>query len=690
MESAGKTLFALSCALAASISAAFAAPLPLASGQIEAVGGASASMKDGALLMKMSNPAGDACVKLRPPEGQEFWDISAWKLLAVDIENLSGGKQLRLNLRIKSDSKSKKGAFQEEVAGIALNPGEKRSLRLTIPHHWLYWMPDGIPGPKAMDTSKISSMDFFMQWPFERAIAGLVDCRISNLRVEEPLVPSDLASAGASPKFLPFIDAYGQYVHEDWPEKIRSASDLKANFEKEKAELERAKRPEEWDRFGGWKNGPQLEATGHFRTQKLDGKWQLVDPDGRIFFSHGIDVLIAHTDAMKTTGHEAWLDIAPPVSGSWQPVDQNLKIKYGKENYLPEFYATLAKRLESWGFNTIGNWGSPRLMELGKTPYTLQLTDFDEKMPKIGKLKFYDVFAPAYIEKMKNLVAEASKKDPIVQKSLTDPMCIGYFIDNELNFGERKFLPYLYDIIRGPASMPAKLKLAEFLKEKYPSIEKLNDSWLTSYKDWNAFLESADVPQSERCKKDSEEFFPAVVEQYFKLCRDAVKSAAPHKLYLGCRFIGTDAIRSTLNKACAKYCDILSVNIYSHTPGNFPSEGFPDIPVLIGEFHFGVADRGMFSQGLCIAGISEKERAIAYTRFMQGALVHPNIVGAHWFQLRNQPLTGRWDGEGYEIGFVDVADTPYPEMTEASRKVGEWMYRYRMNGKLSNSIDSGR
>ena len=49
-------------------------------------------------------------------------------------------------------------------------------------------------------------------------------------------------------------------------------------------------------------------------------------------------------------------------------------------------------------------------------------------------------------------------------------------------------------------------------------------------------------------------------------------------------------------------------------------------------------------------------------------------------------LTGRWDGEGYQIGFVDVADTPYPEMIKASREVGENMYTYRMNGKLNNSM----
>jgi len=35
--------------------------------------------------------------------------------------------------------------------------------------------------------------------------------------------------------------------------------------------------------------GPQLQATGHFRAEKHAGKWWLVDPSGRLFWSHGID-----------------------------------------------------------------------------------------------------------------------------------------------------------------------------------------------------------------------------------------------------------------------------------------------------------------------------------------------------------------------------------------------------------------
>jgi hypothetical protein len=52
-------------------------------------------------------------------------------------------------------------------------------------------------------------------------------------------------------------------------------------------------------------------------------------------------------------------------------------------------------------------------------------------------------------------------------------------------------------------------------------------------------------------------------------------------------------------------------------------------------------------------------------------------VGTHWFQYRDQATTGRGDGENYQIGLVDICDTPYPETIDAVRQTGLLMYDYR-------------
>jgi len=99
--------------------------------------------------------------------------------------------------------------------------------------------------------------------------------------------------------------------------------------------------------------------------------------------------------------------------------------------------------------------------------------------------------------------------------------------------------------------------------------------------------------------------------------------------------------------------------------------------MIIGEFHFGALDRGLPHPGL-LAVADQRQRALAYADYVHQALENDRIVGAHWFQYSDQLFTGRRDGENYQIGFVDIVDQPYPEMVEASREVGDTLYRYRL------------
>lgn len=659
--------------------------LPLCAAQLERKGSAVVSWADGAVDLRFDDPAWDSGVRIKPPPGRSHWDLSQGRVLAADVTNLSRERQLRLTLHIASGTREDK-SYREVNGGLALNPGETRTLRLRLPHRSVYGVPEGVRGPRVLDTEKVLWIEAYMQWPFEAAAPGLLHARIANVRTEGA---PDRPSAVPRPEaFFPFVDDFGQYAHGQWPEKVQSAAELPVRRADEERALAASARPPEWDRFGGWANGPKLEATGSFRTQKYQGKWFLVDPDGRLFFSFGLDVLQAHTDAVRAKGHEAWFKSPCPGDGVLDFNDRNLRLKYGRDDYEEAFYATLAKRLESWGFNTIGNWGSSKLMALGRTAYTMQLSDYNARLPRLAgsKLKFYDVFDPRYAQAMRTLVDDAAARDPQVARSLSDPFCIGYFIDNELNFGNRGRQMFGDDVLRCPAGQAAKRAFLDDLKAKYGDVARLNAAWKTSHADWEALARSTSVPSGALYKADSDAFFRCAVDQYFRLCREAVKSRAPNRLYLGCRFVATDAVRPAFFEPSRKYCDVLSVNIYAHSAANFGGAGFPDMPVLIGEFHFGVFDRGLFSAGLCPAGLTQSERALAFTRFLQGALVHPNVVGAHWFQFRDQPLTGRWDGEGYAIGFTDVADTPYSEMTRAAREVCENLYRYRLRGALTNDL----
>ena len=58
---------------------------------------------------------------------------------------------------------------------------------------------------------------------------------------------------------------------------------------------------------------------------------------------------------------------------------------------------------------------------------------------------------------------------------------------------------------------------------------------------------------------------------------------------------------------------------------------------------------------------------MAYRYYVENAVADPSIVGAHWFEWVDEPSTGRFDGENYNIGLVDVTDRPYRELLEAAQ-----------------------
>ncbi len=147
----------------------------------------------------------------------------------------------------------------------------------------------------------------------------------------------------------------------------------------------------------------------------------------------------------------------------------------------------------------------------------------------------------------------------------------------------------------------------------------------------------------------------------------------------GCRFAW---VNDLVAEVAARYCDVVGYNKYTYSVEKLTLPGGIDRPIIIGEFHFGALDRGMFHTGLRQAQ-NQEERARLYEEYVRGALRNPQIVGTHWFQFHSQATTGRGDGENYQIGLLDICDTPYSETIDAVRKVGYAMYEYRAEAPVA-------
>ena len=664
-----------------------AGPLLLVASQVAPVSGAEVALESAdSIRLRSSSAEWSAGVAIAPPAGGESFDFSRAGSLAIDVQNLSTNRQLRLTLHVSgggSDPASPVPAIREHRTlntGIGLNPGETGTLRILLPHPDIYAAPDGAKGFYAIDTAHITAIDVKAQWPFEDAFRWLIDCRLSNLRLEGS---PDYSRKIPDARYCPFVDAYGQFAHDDWPEKIHEDATFAADLAAESAALPAA--PETWDEYGGWADGPQLTATGHFRTEKVDGKWYFVTPSGHLFFSTGIDVVRDVTDSPNGNAHPDWYASAIPSSGSMAFPAWNLTRKFGKSDYLLDYYDFVLRRLDAWGVNTIGNWSGRELMQQGRKPYVLSLLERDASLPGLTGVKFYDCFHADFTTKMNAAVQAAFGSNAAAAQSIDDPMCIGYFIDNELTFSGLLAAALKLDV----STSAAKRTFLDQAKATYGTVAALNSAWETTFPSLTAVDAMTNEPPGAAFAEDRNAFEEVWCERYFQACHDAIAAMAPDKLYLGSRFVGLRQ-STRLWRAASKHCDVLSVNAYANSIFNMPATianySVPERPILIGEFHFGATTRGMFSGGLCPV-YDQTERARSYTRFVQGALCHPLVIGCHWFQYRDQPLVGRTDGEAYQVGWVDVCDRPYGELTTAARAVGTSMYTYRQRGKLLNSME---
>ena len=551
------------------------------------------------------------------------------------------------------------------------------------------WGMRGVPGmpPRGegpvIDPARITAFQVFLSHPQQENTLLLE--RAWLFRWNSPL-PTGIP--------MPFVNRFGQYMHADWPGKVKNEDNLRHRVEDERIELAASGAIPGRDSFGGWSDGPKLTASGWFRAEKVNGKWWLITPAGTLFLSFGVDC-VGTGEQTFVEKRQDWFECLPAdddplkqfyghVSGAHSMADviggegrtfsfyrANLFRKYGGQ-WLEQWRLTVGPRLRSWGFNTVANWSQDDAAKASGMPYTAS-TGL-QNVPKIEGARGYwakmiDVYDPAFAEEASRAVKA------MTEPHASNPLCIGYFVDNELAWEGVK-----EGVLASKADQPSRRALLEQLRKKYGTIEDLNSAWGAAFPSWDNIA----VPEKPGAayQSDMSECLYRFALRYFSVLRDAIRRCAPNQIYLGCRFAGApdEAVR-----ACVETADVTSFNLYCR---EIPKDkwtgvnGF-DRPVIVGEFHFGALDCGMFHPGL-VRTLNQKDRARSLSHYLESVADHPLLVGCHWFQYVDEPTTGRWyDGENYNIGLVDVTDTPYAEMTTAARNTLATVYIRRMGASVA-------
>jgi hypothetical protein len=431
----------------------------------------------------------------------------------------------------------------------------------------------------------------------------------------------------------PLVDEFGQYTHAEWSGKAHSLDELKKNWNAEEAAL-RATTLTNRDSYGGFLD-THAKATGFFHVEQINGRWWFVDPDGHLFYSTGLNG-VGVGAGTRVEGREDLFAALPPVTtvatnapggrgralgGSFYT--WNLQRRFG-DDWRMKWADLTTKRLTAWGFNTMHNWGASSTTQAEpRVPYAMMLRGWQTGNSIMG---MPDVYAEDFARRVDE--AAANQLEP----HQNDPYMLGYFIGNEPPWPGRESLLCDAILAGSPGEIQKRLK---------------------------TFLADGDT----RARR--KEFVLAAFKVYLDTINAAVRKHDTNHLNLGIRFgggPGDDVLKA------ARGFDVFSVNIYSYAPSRETFDHIYSIaqkPILIGEFHIGAPTRGL-APGL-VQAMNQDERAAGYRYYVEQSAAHPAVIGTHWFQWLDQPVTGRNDGENYNIGFVDVTDQPYPEMIAAAK-----------------------
>lgn len=390
------------------------------------------------------------------------------------------------------------------------------------------------------------------------------------------------------------------------------------------------------NKFGSDFNGAKLKASGYFRTDKINGRSWLVDPEGYLFYN----IAINGVRLGKSPDNE-----------------KAFKQKFGNT---ATWIADSKKIFDEVKFNTTGSWSDVESIinynQTAITPivYCTQLSllgGFSQNQKKTKQNKEYPVLANIFDASFETW---CDQKNATLVKNKSDQNLFGHFSDNELPFQDNLLKDFLAIENKNE---PAYIVALNWIKEK--NIDTLKIS-----------------------KEQREAFSGYVAEKYYKIVSTSIKKLDPNHLFIGSRLHSSAKNNSFLLSAAEKYCDIISINYYGSwevTPKNNQQWQALNKPFIITEFYTKAVDSKMGNiSGAGWLVKTQEDRGIHYQNFCLNLLQNNNCVGWHWFRYQdNDPNDPNADPSNKDSnkGLVNTFYEVYPPLAEKMKSLNENVYQ---------------
>ena len=236
-----------------------------------------------------------------------------------------------------------------------------------------------------VDLNKVDRMKFYINRKSEQTSRFCITS-VKATKQEVPVIEHPVLPKGM------LIDAIGQSTIHMWEGKTNGVEEMKWNLNKRFTNSHHLL-PEQFSKWGGWNDRRLDEGTGFFKVHKDENRWWLVDPEGYVFWSSGVDSVRVDTSANMHLLDDA-LEFLPAKQGEFSEIfteqDGQMHINYLAANFIRTFgsdgwkdkWATIAlDELKRLRFNTVGNWSEWQYASKAAFPYVRPMS-FSVKLIK--------------------------------------------------------------------------------------------------------------------------------------------------------------------------------------------------------------------------------------------------------------------------------------------------------------------
>lgn len=580
--------------------------------------------------------------------------------------------------------------WRGEASRFEMKTASGQILAMSAPRNWMQ-----------LQDNRFWNDNKTFQWIYQYDLARDPGKTSFAFKMED--VAGGAATAPVSPQL---VDKFGQSKRVEFPGKVVTAAELQADIARDNAYYATFKAPAR-DIYGGLPGSRQqfkLQKTGFFHIEKIkDAKRGLlpvmVDPDGNLFFQLGLCAMGGAGDSYTyLPGREQKFEEVPPNQGELASafIDNgtafsfyaaNWSRKFGKAWDNEAFMTQSVARVRQLGFNSSGAFSGGTKAEATLRFPRVSWVPFGDMERIPDSRGIIDPFADGAAQKLDANCASGLAADN------ADPLLIGHFLGNEEGFEN---IPKVVSTLDGKSG--AKRKLVSMLRAKYVDIAKFNTAWepKTPAGSFDELNDARLFVVTKAASEDVNAFYGALLEAYYKMVADSYRKHCPNHLLLGNRWLSSTANDDQVVRIAGKYLDVVSVNYYTYALETDFLKRIHKLsggrPILLSEWHYGATDQGLSGGARQVK--NQRERGLAYRNYVEQAAALGFVVGQEWFSYLDQALTGRWferdNGEGGNIGLVNVSDRPYKQFLSEATQANFNVYDVLLGKKAPFRFDDPR